>query len=235
MTILAIDTAGVAASVALMREEQALVSFYVHQSPSFTRPVLRIIDLVLNQAGYDLTDLTAMVVNIGPGAFTGLRVGLALAHGLALSSGKPVIGCSAFEALVALVPEWDGMICPVLEARKGEVYAAFYHQQDGVVQETAPGMVVTPKALCARVTERTLFVGNGVRVYKAALMETLGRRAVCRDTGADEVGLAVSLARVAGMRLRLGDSQTLPLPQPLYIRPADARLQRHRAQTSNIG
>ncbi len=232
MTVLGIDTAGVAGSVALVEGEHVLASLYIQASPAPTRPVLRTIDSILNWAGYELTDLTGFVVNIGPGAFTGLRVGLALAQGLALASGKPLVGCSAFDALVALVPEWEGMICPVLEARKGEVYAAFYRRQGQTLQQTVPGMVVKPDALCTLVTERTLFLGSGVRVYGATFKAVLGKQSVCRSTGLEEAGLAVSLARLGHMRLCMDASESLPAPEPLYIRPADARLPRHVVRTT---
>ena len=234
MTVLGIDTAGAAASVALVQEEHVIASLYVRQSSAFARPVLRSIDLILNGAGYELADLTGLAVNIGPGAFTGLRVGLALAHGLALASAKPLVGCSTFDALVALVPEWQGMICPVIEARKGEVYAAFYRRQHGVTQQTTPGMVVTPERLCAHITERTLLVGSGVQVYGTAFTAALGSRVVCRAAAEEEVALAVSLARLGASRLRVETPEGLPMPQPLYIRPADARLPRHHVGTAEV-
>jgi tRNA threonylcarbamoyladenosine biosynthesis protein TsaB len=230
VTVLGIDTGGAAGSVALVDEERVVASLYIRPSSASSRPVLRSIEQILDWAEYRLADLTGLVVNVGPGAFTGLRVGLALAQGLALAGGKPLVGCSAFDALVALAPEWQGAVCPVIEARKGEVYAAFYHRQDHILRQIVPGMVVTPEALGALVVERTLFLGSGVRVYGAALAAALGGRAVCRHTGVEEAGLAVSLARLGLARLRASASEALPLPQPLYIRPADARLPRYVAR-----
>jgi tRNA threonylcarbamoyladenosine biosynthesis protein TsaB len=209
-------------------------ALYLRQASAFSRPLLRSIDQVFAWAGCTLDRLTGLVVNIGPGAFTGLRVGLATAQGLAMASGKPVVGCSAFEALVALAPAWEGMICPLLEARKGEVYAAMYHQQDRGLQEVIPGLVVTPEALCSLVTERTLFLGSGAKVYGALLATMLGDRAVCVTTGMEEVGLAVSMARVGQTRLRAAGAAVLPFPRPLYVRNADARLPRHATGTAGV-
>ena len=124
------------------------------------------------------------------------------------------------------------MICPVLEARKGEVYAALYRQQDGVLRPTVSGMVLTPAALCTQIAEPTLFLGSGVQMYRAVLEKALGGRAVCRYTGVEEAGLAVSLARLGASRLRDSPAAMLPLPQPLYIRPADARLPRPTARST---
>lgn len=234
MIILSIDTAGPAGSVALVEDTYVLAALYLRQAPGFSRRLLSSIDLIFGWAGCTLADLTGLVVNCGPGAFTGLRVGLATAQGLAMASGKPLIGCSAFEALVGLASGWEGMVCPVLEARKGEVYAAMYRQHGREIQELMPGMILTPEILCTLVTERTLFLGSGARVYRMMLAATLSDQAVCVDTGLAEVGLAVSLARVGHERLRATGASAVPFPRPLYIRSADARLPRRSAMTAGV-
>ena len=230
MLILGIDTAGPGGGVALIEERQVLGSLFLQQPAAFSRLLLPCIDRLLAWTGYALTDVTGLVVNVGPGVFTGLRIGLATAQGLAMACGKPLVGCSTFEALLALVPCWEGAICPVIEARRGEVYAALYYQQGGQVQEQIPGMVVAPEALCALLEDRTLFLGSGVKLYGTTFLALLGDQAVCMDTGVEEVGLAVSLARVAQSRLLAAPAGAAPIPKPLYIRPADARLPRHATQ-----
>ena len=143
-----------------------------------------------------------------------------------MATGKPLVGCSAFEALVAWAEGWYGAICAVLEARRGEVYAAFYQRQGAAMHETIPGMVTTPETLCTLVTERTLFVGSGVRTYGALLAATLGAQAVCLESVL-EGELAASVARL-GQTSLCGASPASGLPlKPLYIRAADARLPHH--------
>jgi len=230
--ILGIDTAGSADSVALVEEERILATFSRRQSVLSSRSVLRLIDLMCTQVGCRVSDVAALAVNRGPGAFTGLRVGLATAQGLALAHKKPLWGCSAFEALMSLVPSWSGIICPVLEARRGEVYAAFYRRQGEAVEEMMPGRVVTPAALCALVQERTLFLGSGVTVYGSQFRAALGDRAVCIKIVEAEMGLAAAIARCGQDHLRGGEPAALPMPQPLYIRPADARLPRVAANAA---
>ena len=232
---LGIDTAGPATSVALVQGEQCLAAFSLWQPATVSRPLLRLIDLVCMQTGCKLADVAALAVNIGPGAFTGVRVGLATAQGLAFAYDKPIIGCSAFDALVSLAPHWQGALCPVIQARQGEVYAAFYRRQGNVVRETAPGMVVTPAALSALVTEPTLFMGSGVRAHGAGLVGALGARAVCIDTTDAETGLAVRVAHVGHVRLQTVGPEALPVPQPLYVRPADARLPLIAANAASRG
>src|SRR5215471_17076426 len=95
---------------------------------------------------------------------------------------------------------WHGIVCPVLEARRGEVYAAFYCRQEATVREIMPGMVTTPDTLCTLVTERTLFLGSGVRVYRA-LLAALGAHAVCLENIV-EGELAASVAHLGQARLQ---------------------------------
>jgi len=224
--MLGIDTAGRSGSVALVDETQVLASFYLRQAPPFSSHLMRLVDTVCAQAGCHISDLGGFAVSLGPGGFTSLRVGLATAQGLAMATGKPLVGCSTFEALVAMAAGWQGVVCPVLEARRGEVYAAFYGQQDATVREITPGMVTTPDALCTLVTERTLFLGSGVRAYRALLAATLGAHAVCLENVV-EGELAASVARLGQVRLPHASTAARQTLTPLYIRAADARLPRY--------
>jgi tRNA threonylcarbamoyladenosine biosynthesis protein TsaB len=221
--ILGIDTAGWVSGVALVAQGEGLASAAIRQRVAVARPLLRSIDRLLDWAGATVADLAGIAVNVGPGTFTGLRVGLATAQGLAMASGKPLIGCSVFDALVALVPEWHGVICPVVEARKGEVYAALYHQANHQLHQVMSGRVVPPEQVCALITERTLLLGSGVKAYGALFTATLGERAVCMHCGMEDSGVAVSVARVGETRLAQVGTGDLHPPAPLYIRPADAR------------
>jgi len=224
--MLGIDTAGRSGSVALVDETQVLASFYLRQAPPFSSRLMRLVDAVCAQVACRLSDLGGFAVSLGPGGFTSLRVGLATAQGLAMATGKPLVGCSTFEALVAMAAGWQGLVCPVLEARRGEVYAAFYCRQDTTVREVMSGMVTTPDALCTLVTERTLFLGSGVRVYGALLAATLGVHAVCLEN-VTEGELAASVARLGQARLPHAGTVARQTLTPLYIRAADARLPRY--------
>lgn len=226
MLILGIDTAGRSGSVALVDETQLLASFYLRQVSTLASHLMRLVDVVCAQAGCRVGDLDGVAVSLGPGGFTSLRVGLATAQGLAMATGKPLVGCTTFEALVTLAAGWHGAVCAVLEARQGEVYAAVYRRQDATVHETMAGIVTTPEALCALVTERTLFVGSGVRSYGGLFVEILGAQAICLE-GASEGELAGSVARLGQARLRDAVPVAQGILKPLYIRAADARLPRH--------
>lgn len=237
--ILGLDTAGQSGSVALVDEAQVVAFCYLRHASPFASHLLRTVDAVCHQAGCRIGDIVGLAVSLGPGGFTSLRMGLATAQALSMATGKPLVGCSAFEALVASAEGWHGAVCPVLEARRGEVYAALYQRQDATLHETVPGMVTTPAALCSMITERTLFVGSGVRTYGALFTATLGARAVCLE-GAQEGALAASVARLGYVRLRAvasgaEASVARTALTPLYLRDADARLPRYAVVTAVPG
>jgi tRNA threonylcarbamoyladenosine biosynthesis protein TsaB len=224
--ILGIDTAGRFSSVALVDETQVLASFYLQQTLTISAHLLHLIDTLCMQVGCDIHTIDGLAISLGPGGFTSLRVGLATAQGLAMALGKPLVGCSTFEALVASAAGWEGLVCPVLEARRREVYTACYRRQGATMQETLPGVVISPEDLCSLLTERTLLLGSGVRTYGALWTATLGTQVVCLE-GMTEGALAVSVALVGQERLHEAHVGMGHRLTPLYIRAADARLPRH--------
>lgn len=226
--ILGIDTASPSCSAALVEAGQVIAGAHLPARSAASSHLLRLIDGLCAQAGCATADVAGVAVNLGPGAFTGLRVGLATAQGLVAAYQRPLLGCSTFEALVDAAAEWDGLICPVIEARRGEVYAAFYRRQDRHLHESMPGVAVTPDTLCTLVQERTLFLGSGVQSYGEFLASRLGNQAVCRNLGSDFV-LAANVARLGCERLATTGSDDGYQLTPIYIRPADARLPRHQA------
>lgn len=226
--ILGIDTASPSCSAALVEAGQVIACSHLSKPSAASSRLVRLIDALCAQAGCTAADIAGVAVNLGPGAFTGLRVGLATAQGLVTAYRRPLVGCSTFEALVDAAADWQGLICPVIEARRGEVYAAFYRRQGRQAHETMPGMAVTPDTLCTLVQERTLFLGSGVQSYGELLASRLGKQAVCRDLGSD-FGLAAHVARLGCERLATASPENGYRLTPIYIRPADARLPQHKA------
>ena len=226
--ILGIETASPSCSAALVEDSEVIASSRLAAKSAASTHLIRLVDELYRRAGVAPGDASGVSVNLGPGAFTGLRVGLATAQGLATAYQRPLVGCSTFEALVDAAGDWDGQICPFIEARRGEVYAAFYSRNGEGVCETTPGMAIAPDALCSLVHERTLFLGSGVTTYGNFLASKLGELAVCRDLGSDFV-LAAHVASLGYQRLAAAGPDSGHRLAPVYIRPADARLPRHKA------
>ena len=226
--ILGIDTASPSCSAALVQSSEVVACSVLSEHCSASTHLVRLIDDLCASVGVAVSDAAGVAVNLGPGAFTGLRVGLATAQGLVAAYQQPLVGCNTFDSLVDAAGDWDGLICPFIEARRGEVYAAFYRRRNGQVIETMPGMAITPDALCSHVREKTLFLGSGVATYGSFLVSRLGGLAVCRDLGSD-FALAANVAGLGAERLASPPVENGYRLTPIYLRAADARLPRHKA------
>ena len=124
--ILAIENSTMCGSVAVVAPDLCLAELSVTSSITHSRRLLDSIDTTLKNASIELVDIDAIAVSLGPGSFTGVRIGLTTAKGLALATSKPLIGINSLDALAGQTATCDSLICAMLDARKKEVFAAFY-------------------------------------------------------------------------------------------------------------
>jgi tRNA threonylcarbamoyladenosine biosynthesis protein TsaB len=140
--------------------------------------LMPLFNALLSRTGVDTADLKAVIVAIGPGSFTGLRVGLSLAKGLCHSIEKPIIGVSSLEALASQIPYSRYQIVPVLDSRKGEVFAAFFIPgKDGVLRKKGGDTCLKISELSSIVDEPSVFIGNDFLFQSRIIKETLGKTA----------------------------------------------------------
>lgn len=135
------------------------------------------IDMVLGNSGLSISDVNAIAVSIGPGSFTGLRVGLGTAKGLSFASGIPVWPVSTLEALAFPFAYSAMPVCPVIEARKNEVYAALYQPGNGEFQTMMAECAMTPDELAASLNGPVLLLGDGSAKYRSIFESRIGNNA----------------------------------------------------------
>jgi len=219
--LLALDAAGAACSAALWRDGRIVAHRFAPMRRGQSEHLVPMIEDVMGAADTAYGSLDALAVTVGPGGFTGVRIGLATARGLALALHRPLIGISNFEAVAAAVPvaECTGRILAVvLESKRHELYVqAFAPSGDGELRPLAPGAAVPPDELDAWLPAGPLtLAGDAAPAAMAAL------QAAQRDVyPATSPGLAsaVQVAIVAAARpLPLPGTE---LPQPLYLRAPD--------------
>jgi tRNA threonylcarbamoyladenosine biosynthesis protein TsaB len=212
---LSIDTASEVASIALSREGVAVFEKSWRCERNHTVEVLPAIDRLLAEAGVAKDGLTAVFVSTGPGMYTGLRVGIAIAKGIARAISLPLVGVGRLELDAYPHREFDGAIVAVHNARRGEFAWAVY--RDAPWREVREPQIAKPDELAASITERTLVVGE----VTDALAETL--RAVHGDTASfestAELGRAPALAALGYERLSGGGKFEPALVAPVYLRP----------------
>ena len=226
MKILAIDTSTPVGSIALTEGELLKAQHILNISATHNQRLLPGIDRILEDTGWTLDDLDALAVSLGPGSFTGLRIGLSVIKGLAWARGKPLAGVPTLDALAANVPFVPYPICPVLDARKGEIYTALYRLNDEqVVEKFTPYMALKPEKLADLISEKTVFVGDALLSYGDRLASRLGDRLLQAPPHLNVVH-ASSVAWLAWRMLQLGRHEDVSSCTPLYVRPSEAELSR---------
>ena len=229
MLILALDTSTFSGSVALVKDGRILGSRTVPEVGTHSKWLMPSIDTLLTDAGAGLAEVDAIALTNGPGSFTGLRIGVSVAKGLAWTLGKPVISVSSLKALAYNLKDSNSLICPVMDARKDEVYAALYRFGPG---GCAPEAVMEDAALSpASLVERLEgfdgpieFCGNALNIH----MELFAERVKGAGFAPKELWCvdASNVALIASL-----DAPSAPGPStdpsaltPIYHRRSEAEL-----------
>ncbi|MGH9164862.1 MAG: tRNA (adenosine(37)-N6)-threonylcarbamoyltransferase complex dimerization subunit type 1 TsaB [Acidimicrobiales bacterium] len=232
MIILGIETATAEVGCALGGVEGMLASFSSRRGRRHAETLVPAIEFVCRQARIELREVGVIAVDIGPGLFTGLRVGVATAKAMAQALRVPVIGLSSLDLLAFPVRHAHGLIAAVIDARRGEVFCALYRPVPGGIQQVAGPRACSPRDLASELVARgddCLLVGDGAQRYAE----------VFDDGGHIELGgaglahpSASALVELAHPRAIREEFVHVSEVEPLYLRKADAEVnweQRARA------
>lgn len=224
MLILGIDTATPQVGCAIGGHEGVLASLLSAKGRRHCETLVPAIDFIARQARIELSEISAIAVDIGPGLFTGLRVGIATAKALAMALRVPMVGVPSLD-LVAFPVRWTNrLIVPVIDARRGEVFYGFYRQVPGGIQRLSDHCLGTPEELCSEIIargEEVLAVGDGALRYRDELAHLI--RVEIGETGLayPSPGSLVQLAHAQAVREQFVNPWEL---EPLYLRKADVEI-----------
>lgn len=227
MKILAIDTTTFLGSVALVEDDLLIASIQQGTQVTYSERLIHSIDHLLEGARWRKLDIDLIAVALGPGSFTGLRIGLGTAKGLAITLGKPMVGVSSLQVLACGSGSHDRMVVPVIDARRDEVYATAYNFKGGKLSgEAMPETVCPPDALCEKLKGlhgELVLVGDGARRYRELLKSCLGRRAIFPN---DAVNFShgAYLAQLARQKFEEQGGDDVADLVPNYIRKSDAEI-----------
>jgi len=222
--LLTLSTATPGASVALSRGEKLLGELLLAPENARGNLLFPAIDHLLQVAGITMAQIDAFAVVHGPGAFTGLRVGVAAAKGLAQASDKPLLGVSSLQTLALQAGEHELPVCALLDARKQEVYAGLFRWQNGRPLSLAPERVAPPETVLAEISTPTCFIGDGATVYRPLIIRHCGADA--RFYPWSQQPLRASSAAVLALdALRNGETVSPLTLEPVYLRLSEAELQ----------
>jgi tRNA threonylcarbamoyladenosine biosynthesis protein TsaB len=223
MIILGIDTSGYANAVGVIDGEKILADFTFEARTDSLEKIVANIDFALKSAGLALGDIQGLGVGLGPGSWTGIRVGVTVGKILAFSTGKPVCGVPTPEALAYSVRDESSLLCPVISAgTRDAVYAAFYRVKNGNVIRAGEYYVGDVSGLASMLKEPVLLVGSGVQSYRRLLARQMDSSKISiRAVEAVPSGSAV--ARLAAKRLEKGESDDVLSLTPIYLKESTAR------------
>ena len=223
MRILAVDTATTSCSVAIMDQMSLAVEFTLNRKETHSKHLMEMIHAILKISGFDLSAVDGFAVTKGPGSFTGLRIGISTVKGLAAGTGKPIAGVSSLEALAAQVLASSILICPIIDARKGEIYFSRYRLINDQLQKETNEKVTRPEKAFDDLKESCLFVGNGVQLYKHIILEKLGRFASFAPMAHNTIR-ASTVAHLSMAKFKSKNTDKIEDFSPHYIRRSDAEI-----------
>jgi tRNA threonylcarbamoyladenosine biosynthesis protein TsaB len=228
MRVLAVDTATAVCGVALWEDDRIVSRSCMSQGPPHTQVLMQAIDEVLQRAGVSPAAIDAFVISQGPGSFTGLRIGIGTVKGLAVATGKPVVGISTLSVLAHQAPDGTALVCPMIDARRGEVYWSVYRRSSQGLVALTPECAGAPSDIRIEQEESCLFIGSGARLYASVLQANRPARSFFAEPVHHQADPNV-LARLGVLRLRLGRTEDAQRLTPVYLRPSDAELTQPKA------
>lgn len=223
MKILAVDTATKSCSVAIIDRSALLAEKALVVNQTHSKHLMGMIDSVMKMAGLKISDLDGFAVTKGPGSFTGLRIGISAVKGLSAASGKPLVGVSTLDALAFPFSMSSYLICPLLDAYRGEVYVSLYRFKNGTLKEKSSEKALSPEKLIQDIKEECLFVGNGAISYKSIIKEKMGKTAHFSLSSQNEIR-ASTVANLSVNRFINNDTDDTANFVPHYIRKSDAEM-----------
>ena len=223
--ILAINTSTLQFSLALLRlDGDVIAECLLSASHKHFGGLFPALLFLLNSSHKDLHDVRAVAVAIGPGSFTGLRVGLSTAKGICHGLALPLIGVSTLEALANQLPCSDFPISPVVDSRRGEVFVAqfFWNAQSGGMNRIMEDRCVKFEDLPRMCPQSTILIGNHFSKQAPILRQVMGQRASYAPEDKWRVR-AATIARLALQRFKKGETDIVEDLSPAYFRPPDIR------------
>jgi tRNA threonylcarbamoyladenosine biosynthesis protein TsaB len=216
MRVLAVETSTLAGGAALLDDELTVGEYALDVSATHSERLMGAIDRLLTDAGWTVRDLAGLAVAVGPGSFTGLRIGLSTVKGLALALAIPIAAVPTLDALAAGLPFAALPVCPVLDARKREVYASLYRWDGSGMRREWDYLAIAPGELSARLHEPVIVLGDGAGQIDSPHARRL--RPPRRGPSPASVGA------LGHARLSRGDSVPPAELVPIYLRPSEAEL-----------
>lgn len=233
MKILAFETSAKAASVAVIEEGKLLGESYQNTGLTHSATLMVMAEDLLKQLNLSVSDVDAVAVAAGPGSFTGVRIGVAAAKGFAWGRQIPCVGTSTLASMAAGFGAWQGYVCPVMDARRNQVYNAIFHYDCGKCTRITEDRAISLKDLGAELTnftEPVFLVGDGAILCYNTLLESVPGLVLPQESRMHQ--RAVGVALEAQRLLQSGADFSGAELTPNYLRLSQAERERMERQQS---
>lgn len=236
MKILGIDSCTKACGASLYEDGKITASFTVNNALTHSQTLLPTIKNMLKETNLELKNMDYIAVSVGPGSFTGIRIGLATAKGLAHSNEIPMIGVSTLESLAYNIPYFEGIICPCLDARRNQVYNALFEYEYGVLRRLTPDRALGAEELLEdlkKYEKPIAFIGDGSHIGYNTAKDVL--KSVHISANLNFVNSAsVCMAAANELTLCTFKPQSYSEINPVYLRLSQAEREKLERERNNI-
>lgn len=237
MKILALDSSGNVASVAVLEDDNLLAEYTVNYKKTHSQTLLPMLDEICRMTESDLSGIDAIAVAAGPGSFTGLRIGSATAKGLGLALQKPLVGVPTLAAMAYNLYNTPGLICPMMDARRNQVYTGIYRFENGLLKTVQDQTALGIEELTDRLNglnEKTTFLGDGVPVFEQVIRE---RMKIAPDFAPPHLARQrAGAVGYLGIRLYMeGKFESAADHRPDYLRMSQAERERKAREAKKAG
>lgn len=228
MKLLGIDSSGMTASAAIVSGDILVAEFTVNNKQTHSQTLLPMIDQVVKMSGIGLEELDGIAVAAGPGSFTGLRIGSSTAKGMALALNKPIIPVPTLEGMAYRMAGFGGVICPLMDARRSQVYTGIYRMSGSRMECLLEQCAVDILDIAAKVNElneNVVFLGDGVPVHRAVLEEKIKVSYQFAPLHLNRQS-AASVAALGMIYMEEGKIEDAKDHKPIYLRQSQAERER---------
>ena len=228
MKILGLDSSGIVASVAIVEDDVLIAEYTVNYKKTHSQTLLPMLDEIAKMTELDLNSIDAIAVAAGPGSFTGLRIGSATAKGLGLALKKPLIAIPTVEGLAYNLYDISGLICPIMDARRKQVYTGIYRFTDHQLKVVEDHMAVPMETVIEKLNqygEAVTFLGDGVPVFHELIAEKMTVPYSFAPAHVNKQR-AAAVAALGEIYYRQGKTETAMEHVPDYLRVSQAERER---------
>ena len=230
MLTFGIDTCCAAATAAIINDDVLLAQTVINNGKTHSQKMMPQIEAMLSFVGIDPNEIDLYAAAVGPGSFTGVRIGVATAKAMAQAANKPCAAVSTLEALAFASKHFDGVICPILDARRSQVYNALFENENGELKRRCADRALALKELFCELEalgKNVLFMGDGTLVYKTEIKSRLGIRAFFAPK-LTNLNLAGAVAELGERDFLQGKTVSYAELVPQYVRLSQAEQEKLR-------